>query len=99
MTTTTKYRLLGSLDANGRLDQSSYDDQSYVAEIDGFNNPIYQGYARPGLATSATGWKIKKNTYDINNIQTRTQWPQNSLNKASNDYEFIWDNRALYTFS
>lgn len=97
-TPTTQYRPLGALDANARLNQNSYLDESYVADLNGGSDKIYEGWARPGTATSSTGWKIVKNTYSTN-IKTRTQYPQNSFSKASNDYEFIWDNRAALTYS
>lgn len=98
MTTTLQYRPLGALDANARLNQNSYLDESYAADVGGGSDPLYEGWARPGTATNATGWKICKNTFS-GSTKTRVEWPQNSFNKASNDYEFVWDNRASYTYS
>jgi hypothetical protein len=98
MSAQLKYRPLGSLDANGRLNQSSYEDEAYIADIGMGTTPVYEGWARPGTPTSATGWKIRKDTYSSTTL-TQVQWPENALGKASADYEFIWDSRAGYTYA
>lgn len=77
--------------------QESYREQAFAGDYTGANL-IYRGFAKPGTATSATGWQIAKLTYSGANI-TAIQWPQNSLSKASSLYEFIWDDRATYTYS
>jgi len=54
----------------------------------------YHGVAKPGTATSAAGWQIKKYTYDGNgNILTL------KFAAGTNDYVAVWDNRASYTYS
>lgn len=90
-------RPLGMLDAQGELIQDSFDYESFLGEYSG-TNLIYSGYARPGSLTSAGVWQISKQTYDGNGNVTAVQWPQvNGI--ASADYQFIWDNRATYTYS
>ena len=90
-------RPLGMLDAQGELIQDSFDYESFLGEYSG-TNLIYSGYARPGSLTSAGVCQISKQTYDGNGNVTAVQWPQvNGI--ASADYQFIWDNRATYTYS
>lgn len=84
-------------DANLIPIQESYREQAFQGEYSG-TNLIYRGFAKPGTATSATGWQIAKLTYSGANITSIT-WPQNSLSKASSLYEFVWDSRAGYTYS
>lgn len=54
----------------------------------------YVGYAPPGTATTDTAWRIKKFTYDGNNLQTDTQFPEGSA-----DFKFAWDSRTAYVYS
>ena len=58
----------------------------------------YTGYAQPGSAASAARWRIKKYTYDGNNV-TDIQWAKSSAN-ASDYLEFnkVWDSRPTYTY-
>jgi len=91
-------RPLGMKDANGNIIPDSYEEQSFRGEYSG-TNLIYKGFARPGAATSAAVWQIAKQTYDGSNNLTAIQWPQDSNAHASNDYQFVWDNRATYTYS
>lgn len=53
------------------------------------DNVIYEGKAMVGTATSASGWMIRKYTYDGDNVTQRNWAPFNS----------IWDNRASLTYS
>lgn len=62
------------------------------------SNLIYKGVARPGTATSVAKWQICKLTYSGSDI-TQIDWPQDALGHASEEYNFIWDNRASYTYS
>jgi hypothetical protein len=55
---------------------------------------IYIGKADPGTATSEAAWSIQKLTYDGSNHCTDIKWAQ-----GKNAFEFIWDNRATYTYS
>lgn len=67
-------------------------------EYDGSNNPIYVGRAKVGVTDSESKWQIAKNTFSGTNL-TSTTWPQNSLSNASSEYEFVWNDRATYTYS
>lgn len=58
-------------------------------DYDGNGNIVYQGYAKPGAATSGNIWIIFKMTYDVSNRVTAVQVV---LNKA-------WDNRASLTYT
>ncbi len=69
------------------------------AQNDSNGNPIYYGRAIVGTATSDDKWQIMFLTYDGNQGLTSITWPQNSEGNASINYEFIWDNRATYTYS
>jgi hypothetical protein len=70
----------------------SDDLQAEVDYLTG-NYPIYIGRARPGAATSAAEWQIKKFTYDGNNNVLRWKFADNV-----NDYNKVWDNRAGYSY-
>jgi len=54
----------------------------------------YHGVAKPGTATSAARWQIKKYTYDGNGNVTSIKFAD-----GTNDYVAVWDNRAGYTYS
>ena len=63
-------------------------------EYDGSNNAIYIGRAQPGTAVSAAGWNICKLTYDGSNNMTDLKWAN-----SSDNFEFIWNDRASYIFA
>jgi hypothetical protein len=97
----------GLQDTNYNIDQNTFSDEEFRGEYTG-TNLIYKGFARPGANTALPVWQIAFLTYDgANNVLT-VQWPLRktdpynaasaNLNAASNDYEFIWDSRASYTF-
>ena len=67
-------------------------------ENDGSGNAIYVGRAKIGSATSASAWQISFQAYDVNNALTSKTWPENELGNPSGDYEFVWDDRATYTY-
>ena len=67
-------------------------------EYDGSNNPIYVGRAKVGTLDAQAKWQIALNTFSGTNL-TSTTWPQNALGNASAEYEFVWDDRASYTYS
>ncbi len=95
---TVQNRPMGRLDAQGRVIPSSFDNMAFQGTYTG-TNLIYRGFARPGAATSAAVWQLAKMTYDMSNNLLTIQWPQDANGNASNDYEFIWDNHASYTYS
>jgi hypothetical protein len=68
-------------------------------ENDAAGNPVYIGRAKVGAAEDEPSWQISYHTWDANNSLLSKEWPQNSEGAASTDYEFVWDDRASYTFS
>jgi len=99
MATVTNNRPTGKLDPQGQLAQDSFLDEAFLGDYLSGTNLIYKGYARVGSLTSAPVWQIAFITYDGNNNVLSIQWPQNASGNATNDYEFIWANRASYTYS
>jgi YD repeat-containing protein len=96
---TVANRPMGRLDAQGRLIYDSVDDNAFQADYDGGTNLTYKGFARPGASTSAPVWQIAYLTYDGNGNVLTITWPQDPDGNASNDYEFVWADRASYTYS
>lgn len=97
--TNAQNRPFGRLDAQGRVIPDSFLDEAFEGDYVGGPNLIYKGFARPGALTSNDVWQIAKLTYDGNNNVLTIKWPQNSFGVASTDYEFEWDDRAIYTYS
>ena len=56
--------------------------------------PVYVGYAEPGLLTSDASWKIMRCEYDATNCLINRKW-------ADGDTQFdnVWDNRAALSYS
>ena len=78
--------------------QKTYGERSFEGDYDVNNNLIYAGFSIPGTAKSVAAWQIRKLTYDASNNLLSVTWPQfNTF--ASRDYNFVWDNRASYTYS
>jgi YD repeat-containing protein len=93
-----QHRPIALLDAQGRLNINFYSQLAFRGDDNSGTTLIYKGWARPGSATSAAVWQIQKLAYDASGNVTSITWPQvNSI--ASNDFQFIWDNRASYTYS
>jgi len=69
------------------------------AENDANGNVVYLGRARVGTQTSDTGWQISYHTWDANNSLLTRTWPQNDEGNASSEFEFVFDDRATYTYS
>jgi hypothetical protein len=63
-------------------------------EYDGSNNAVYIGKAQPGTVATASTWQICKLTYDASNNMTDLQWAN-----SSDNFEFIWNSRATYTYA
>lgn len=91
-------RPIARKDAQGNLIPGSFDDEAFRGEYSG-TNLIYKGFARTGALTSAAVWQIAFLTYDGSNNLLSITWPQDTNGHASNDYQFVWDNRATYTYS
>lgn len=91
-------RPMGRNDAQGNLIPESFEDLSFRGDYTG-TNLIYKGFARNGKATSAAVWQIAKMSYDGSNNLLTILWPQDANGNANSDYQFVWDNRATYTYS
>lgn len=97
----------GLVDTDYRIDQNTFSDEEFRGQYTG-TNLIYKGFARPGSATSEPVWQIAFLTYDGSGNVLSVQWPLQktdpftigsaNLSTASNDYEFIWDDRTSYTY-
>lgn len=87
-------------DAQHNVCQESYiNDTAFRGEYDGNNNLIYKGYARPGADEQDSVWQIAFLTYDGNNNVTSITWPQGINGAASSEFNFVWNDRATYTYS
>lgn len=53
-------------------------------------NPIFLGRAKVGIALTEEKWQIRKITYDSAQGVIRIEWPENAINAASAEYEFLW---------
>lgn len=95
---TVKNRPMGRTDAQGRVIPDSFGDLAFQGAYTG-TNLIYKGFARPGSSTSAAVWQIALLTYDGSSNLLSITWPQDASGSASNDFQFIWANRATYTYS
>ncbi len=94
------FRPCGTLDAQGRVIPTSYGDVAFLGDYGGSGtNLIYKGLARPGSSAANPVWQISKLTYDATDNLLSVQWPQNTNGAASNDYQFVWNSRATYTYS
>jgi len=86
----------------GDRDRRTYITYKSEMEIrcqnDANGNPIYIGRAKAGTAESDSTWQISFHTWDANDSLLTKQWPLNSEGAASTDYEFVWDDRATYTY-
>lgn len=69
------------------------------AENDSNGNPIFLGRAKVGTLDSNSKWQIRAIAYDAEQGVTDVTWPQNDEGNASSEFEFIWDDRAILTFS
>jgi hypothetical protein len=63
-------------------------------ENDATSRAVYIGYAEPGSGKAIARWQIRKLTYDANVAVTDIQFAS-----GSNEFKFIWDNRAGYVYS
>ncbi len=70
------------------------DNYTTLIDYSGGTDPIYIGKAKVGTATSATGWAIRKLTWDGNSNPTAIEWADGveSFNK-------IYDDRVGYSYS
>jgi hypothetical protein len=71
---------------------------SMLIETDASGNPLYIGRAMVGTPSTAAKWQISFQTYDASDSLTSKKWPLNDDGIASNDYLFVYDDRASYTY-
>ena len=90
-------RPVGQKDTNGHIIPASYGDLAFQGEYSG-DNLIYRGLARPGSPTDEAFWQIALLTYTGSNLTSIT-WPLNDQGVPSSNYEFVWDDRASYTYA
>jgi len=69
------------------------------AQNDGNGNPIYLGLAKVGTPTSEAKWQISFHVWDGNDSLTSRTWPENDEGNPSNEYEFVWDDRAILSYN
>ncbi|MFH1952589.1 MAG: hypothetical protein ABIL06_13330 [Pseudomonadota bacterium] len=69
-------------------------DLKMRADYDSGTEVVYLGYARPGGATSAAEWQIRKFTYDASDNPTQCDFAS-----GTHDYDKVWDDRATYVYS
>lgn len=90
-------RPLIQVDANNRPIQISEEWTTYRGDAVG-TELIYAGYAKPGSDEGAGVWQIMKFAYDGSSNLVSIKYPTKSDGSISADYEFIWTNRASYTY-
>jgi len=66
--------------------------QDIEIENDGSGNPIYVGWAIPGTGILESRWRICKLTYTATFV-TAVNWAS-----GTNEYKFVWNDRASYTY-
>lgn len=82
-----------------RVEFIVYNSETMIlCENDASGNPIYIGRAKVGSLADEPLWQISFHTYDANGSLTSKTWPVNSIGAPTTEYEFIWDDRATYTF-
>jgi len=69
------------------------------AENDASGNVLYLGFAKVGVEEDEAKWQIAFHSWDANNSLLTKKWPQNDLGNPSTEYEFVWDDRAIYTYA
>lgn len=67
-------------------------------ENNGSGAVIYTGRAKVGTGTDEAKWQISLTQYDGNSAVASVTWPEVD-GIASSDYQFVWDDRASYSFS
>jgi hypothetical protein len=96
MTSHASNRPFNRLDTDLRPIYDSVDDLAFQGIYSG-SNLTFKGQARPGSLTSEPVWQICQLTYTGSNLVSIT-WPLNANGAPSNDYEFVFDDYASYTY-
>ena len=88
-------KLAGEMSVYAR-EQGYTEQYAYVASGNGVGQIEYQGWAAPGTATSAGGWRIRKLTYDSSNRMSKIEWAggRDDFNASA-----TWDGRASLVYS
>jgi len=76
-----------------------HNNEALQAENDANGNAIFIGRAPVGTLVTAAEWQIQSIAYDANNSVTSITWPQNADANATENYQFVWNDRATQTFS
>ncbi len=83
-----------------RVEFIVYNSETMIlCQNDANGNCIYLGRAKVGSLVTDPVWQISFHTYDANGSLLSKTWPQNSIGAESSEYEFIWANRASYTYA
>lgn len=69
---------------------------AYVAAGNGVGQTEYQGWASPGTAETAGGWRIAKFTYDSSNRFIQRDW---AGGRDDFNADNTWSARASLTYS
>jgi len=88
-------KLPGEMSVYAR-EQGYTEQYAYVASGDGAGQIEYQGWAAPGTATSAGGWRIRKLTYDSSSRMSKIEWAGGRDDFSADN---AWNNRASLSYS
>lgn len=67
---------------------------AYGTSGNALNRQEYVGWAAPGTATSAAGWRICKLEYNASGMNVSKKWADSSA-----DFDKIWDSKGDYTYA
>lgn len=68
--------------------------RTLLLDFVGGPNPIYMGFANPGMSTDNTGWQIRKITYDAASNPVEFRFAGGSAG-----FEWSWDQRMSYSYT
>lgn len=88
------------VDAQGVPDTLFFGSGAFQGDTLGGQNLIFVGRARPGALKSDPVWQIQELTWDAFGNVIAIQWPSlNGIQKPTNGFQYVWDDRLTYTFS
>lgn len=94
----TNARPFGLLNGQGQFLPQSFKDLAYQGDLNGGASLVYVGFARPGSSTLSPVWQIFKIGYS-GSAPISITWPINSDGIATNDFTYVWNDRATYTYA
>lgn len=97
METRNVARPSGIINGQGQYLPQSFKDLSFRGDLNGGDNLVYVGFAKPGSSEAALAWQIFFITYSGSTPISIT-WPIGSDGAPSNDFAFSWTGRAGYTY-